>query len=180
MSVTWSTHIRLNRTHWAFWSGGKGLSLAEPPCSFLSLYFTFVLPSSVFPLLFSFSLFPFHALALLREERCPFCPWEHINNNKTLLQMGWRESGQTSQLARVTHCCGHQIPSWTQHQPKSLKTNSRADGAQCSAVSGDSGRSWKGFFLFFLFFPKVRSPCQAQKPLPKSHIWMITGRQINA
>lgn len=95
--------------------------------------------------------------------------------------MEWRESGQTSQLARVTHCCGHQIPSWTQHQPKSLKTNSTAQAGlmelsalQYQVTLAGAGRD---FSYFFFFFPKYvalarhRNLCQS----PTSE-WSLAAR----
>lgn len=172
MSVPWTMYLKLNKTHWAFWSGGKGLSLTKPPCSysiccsFLSPSFTFVFPSSLFFLLFSFSLFPFHSLALLRKSTAPFVP---ISIKCSPSWGGRYHLGRTDplahrrQLACITHCCGssnNQCCSWTQQQPDSLKTNSAESSAMqrqgwWSAVLCGIRWLWQELeriYFFFFFF----------------------------
>lgn len=125
-SVPWIMYIRLNSTHWAFWSGGKRLflyptSLLLFHLLFLSVpFFDFCVP------IFSFFLFLFLSLALLRRNTAP-----SYLQAQSALYLGWQVFRQNSltgtqrQLVRATQCC-----SWTQQQPNSLKTNSAESSAR--------------------------------------------------
>lgn len=148
-------YIRLNRTHGAFWTGGKGLFLNQTSLLLFHLllsvsvsFFYFCVP------IFSFFLFPFLSLALLRRNTAPL-----YLQAQNALELGWQVLRQNSpagtqrQLARVTQCC-----SWTQQQPNSLKTNSAESSVRqrqgwWSAEFCSIGWLWRELEeIFFPFF----------------------------
>lgn len=168
--------IRLNRTHWAFWSGGKRLSLTKPPCSyfircsFLSLSFTFVFPPSLlfFPV-------PISLPGPAWEEYSPFCTYKHKTLSKMGRQVSFRQNrstgtqpapGSYNPPLRVTKYPALQLDSAAAKEFKNQQCwklcNAKTGLMEHSAtryqvtVAG-AGRD---FLIFFFFFPWVHSSCQ--------------------
>lgn len=143
-------YIRLNRTHWAFWSRGKGVALTKPPALSLTL---------VFPSSFNFfSLFPwshFNSLALFGKSTASFVPTKCSQRWGGRYPLGRTDPlAHSRQLAPITHCCSSSNSlccSWTQQQPNGFKTNSAESSAAKAGLTEHRHTGWQE--LEGIFFP---------------------------
>lgn len=153
-SVPWTTYIRLKRTQWAFWSGGKGfffnqislllLPSAAPFCSFLLLLCSRLL----------FFLAPISLPGPTQEECSPFVP---TSTKCSVVGLAGIQAEQQHGYPEAAGSCNPvlQLDSAAAKHFNSAESSMRQRQGWQSAGLCSIGWLWREleviFFLFFLF-----------------------------